>query len=235
MTHPVTEGPPAAPTRYTLRIPSTWWYLDLDPATRDASIRRRILSQVHEGTGLTREQIDGLVRRTRHTAREAHARGALQAAGTVRFPGRGMLLSATCVVVRIPVPEDESADLADVVLSAGVHVGGRREGGNPPGSVEFTELEHAGPAGRIALVEDVDHRGTSLRTALLHTLVPIPHSRDYLVLSGSTPNVELKDQFFAIFDAIADTLRFEEASTGTGGPTAASAGPRPQGTDENGK
>ncbi|MFE4017347.1 hypothetical protein ACFXPZ_07970 [Streptomyces sp. NPDC059101] len=232
MTHPVTDRTPGAPAHYKLRYPGSWWYLDLDPSTRDASIRRRIEHQARGVPQLSRERLDGLIRTTRHTAREAHARGALQAAGMVAFPGGDSMLSATSVVVRMPVPDDQSADLAEVLFGAGMQADGPQSSGYPPREVELLELPEVGPVGRIASIEDIDYKGTPVRTALLHTLFPIPGRREYLVVSSSTPNVELKDQFFEVFDAIAGTLRFVQVkSKDTAGPAAQG----PQGMDENGK
>lgn len=51
-------------------------------------------------------------------------------------------------------------------------------------------------------------RGT-VRTALMHTVVPVPNSRDFLVVSSSTPNLSLVDAFFDVFDAISGTVRFQ--------------------------
>lgn len=205
------------PTHYSLRLPDSWWHLDLDPATRDASIRRRVEAQAEGTPQLSREQVDTLVRTTRRTAREAYAQGALQASGMLRFLSRGtgvLVLSATMVLLRIGVPEEESADLADLLLSAGVQAGADAEGsGLPPGEVELLELPHLGPVGRITRIEDVDHRGTPVRTAVRHTLVPVPGSRDYLVLACSTPNVDLAEQFHEVFDAIAESLRFGDSGT----------------------
>lgn len=136
MTHPVTERPEGAPAGYQLRFPDSWWHLDLDPSTRDASIRRRIESQVKKAPQLSREQVDELIRSTRRTAREAHAQGALRASGMLRILKAGsgpLVLSATTVVLRISVPEDQSEDLADLVVAAGMQLGTAAEGtGLPP-------------------------------------------------------------------------------------------------------
>jgi hypothetical protein len=43
----------------------------------------------------------------------------------------------------------------------------------------------------------------------MHTVVPVPHSRDFLVVSSSTPNIGLTDAFFDVFDAISGTVRFQ--------------------------
>ncbi|MFF8373611.1 hypothetical protein ACF05W_33030 [Streptomyces lydicus] len=105
MTQPVTERPEGAPAGYTLRFPDSWWQLDLDPSTRDASIRRRIEDQVKQAPQLSREQVDALIRTTRRTAREAHAQGALRASGNGAGPGE----TEGEVPVRAGVLEEERA------------------------------------------------------------------------------------------------------------------------------
>ncbi|MFC9232094.1 hypothetical protein ACFTZI_24575 [Streptomyces decoyicus] len=241
MTQPVTERPEGAPAGYTLRFPDSWWHLDLDPSTRDASIRRRIESQVKKAPQLPREQVDELIRSTRRTAREAHAQGALRASGMLRILKAGsgpLVLSATTVVLRISVPEDQSEDLADLVVAAGMQLGTEAEGsGLPVGEVELVELPHAGAVGRISRIEDVDYNGTPVPTAVRHTLIPVPNSRDYLVLASSTPNVDLADQFYEVFDAIAESFRFEDpaGTPGAADPAAEAAGAGPMGEADKGE
>lgn len=236
MTHPVTDGPAASPVGYILRFPGSWWHLDLNPNTRDASIRRRIEYQAKD-TGLPREQVDKLIRSARATARDAQAQGALQASGMVRVLSEDLVLSATAVLLRVSVPEEESQDLADLVVAAGVQLGADAEGtGLPPGEVEVLELPDLGPVGRITRVEDVDHRGTPVRTAMRHTLIPVPQSGDYLVLACSTPNIEYMEHFFEVFDAIAETFRFEDpADLPRAGAATGAAGAGPAGARDNGK
>ncbi|MFC9684809.1 hypothetical protein [Streptomyces sp. NPDC056948] len=241
MTHPVTEQPEGAPAGYTVRFPDSWWQLDLDPNTRDASIRRRIESQVKKAPQLSREQVDELIRSTRRIAREAHAQGALRASGMLRILNAGsgpLVLSATTAVLRISVPEGQSEDLADLVVAAGMQLGTQAEGtGLPPGEVELVELPQVGAVGRITRIEDVDHKGTPVPTAVRHTLIPVPNSRDYLVLASSTPNVDLADQFYEVFDAIAESFRFEDpaGTSGAADPAAEAAGGGPMGEADKGK
>ncbi|GFE23633.1 hypothetical protein RB199_27250 [Streptomyces libani] len=241
MTQPVTERSEGAPAGYTLRFPDSWWHLDLDPSTRDASIRRRIESQVKKAPQLSREQVDALIRSTRRIAREAHAQGALRASGMLRILPAGsgpLVLSATTAVLRISVPEGQAEDLADLVVAAGMQLGTAAEGtGLPPGEVELVELPHVGAAGRISRIEDVDHQGKPVPTAMRHTLIPVPNSRDYLVLASSTPNVDLADQFYEVFDAIAESFRFEDpaGTSGAADPAAEAAGGGPMGEADKGK
>lgn len=148
------------------------------------------------------------------------------------------MLSATTVVLRISVPEGQSEDLADLVVAAGMQLGTEAEGtGLPPGEVELVELPKVGAAGRISRIEDVDYQGKRVPTAVRHTLIPVPNSRDYLVLASSTPNVDLADQFYEVFDAIAESFRFEDpvSPSGAAQPAAEAAGGSPMGETDKGK
>ncbi|MDB1087111.1 hypothetical protein PJ985_05960 [Streptomyces sp. ACA25] len=201
--------PGAAPTRYGLRFPDTWWHLDLDPNTRDASIRRR-LEEGLAGPDTDPERLDTLIRMARRSAREAHDRGALQLAGVFEVLDNDSTLTATTMVLRVPLPEGESSDLASLLLPVAM-----RNSRNPllrdmPGSrAEIVEHPQVGAVGRVTSLEDVDYYGqATIRTALLQTLIPVPDSDTVLVIASQTPNVGLMEPFFEVFDAIARTFRF---------------------------
>lgn len=198
-----------APRQFTLSYPDSWWTLDLDSATRDAAIRRKIEAQA-QGDDVDRDLLDHLVRATRKTAREAHAQGALQVAGMIQFTQSGAVLSATALVMRVTPPEDSSTDLAELLIPVALKNADNPMGrGTRANRVEMVELAEVGPAGRATSIEDIDYwgRGT-VRTAAMHTIVPVPHSRDFLVVSCLTPNLSLVDALFDLFDAISGTLRF---------------------------
>lgn len=207
-----TAAPPApegAPTRYKLRFPDNWWTLDLNPNTRDASIRRRVEEQVGD-TDIDPGVRDSLVRSTRRIAREAHARGALQAAGMVQPVDDGTLLSATTVVMRVLTPEDSTEDLQQLLVPVALKQAKNPLGqGTDANTVQSVDIPEVGPAGRVTSVEDLEFSaGNGVRMVLLHTVVPVPDSRDFLVISSATPNLSLSTEFFGVFDAIAGTLRF---------------------------
>lgn len=204
-----TTAAEAAPTRFTMGYPDSWWTLDLDGHSRDAAIRRMIEAQA-EGADADREVIDALIRSTRKTAREAHARGALQVAGMVKFTEAAATLSATTVVLRVAPPEDSSTDLAELLIPVALKNSENPMGrGTRANKVEMVNLPELGAVGRATSIEDVDYWGNgTVRTALMHTIVPVPHSRDFMVVSSSTPNLGLVDAFFDLFDAISGTLRF---------------------------
>ncbi|MFK0044029.1 hypothetical protein ACIQU4_07960 [Streptomyces sp. NPDC090741] len=211
MTHPAgTAAPAAAPERYTLRIPDSWWHLELGSSSLDVTIRRLIEAQAYGNEAVGREELDALVRTTRKIAREAAARGALQAAGMVQFTDSGSSLSATTVVLRVNTPEDSSADLAELMIPVAMKNANNPLGrGTEANTAAVIDLPGVGPAGRVTVIEDLDYSGRgTVRTAIMHTVVPLPNTRDFLVISSATPNLSLLTEFFDVFDAISGTLRF---------------------------
>ncbi|MER6996814.1 hypothetical protein [Streptomyces sp. NPDC000410] len=211
MTQTAATAPPAAaPRHFTIRYPDSWWKLDLNSRTRDADIRRGIQAQA-EGLQVERTMVDTMIRSARKSAREAHARGAVQAAGMMEYTDSAEVLTATTIVMRVLTPEDHSSDLSELMVPVALKNARNPLGkGTAANTAEVIELPGIGSAGRVTQIEDIDFwgRGT-VRTALMHTVVPVPHSRDFLVVSSFTPNLSLVDAFFDVFDAISGTLRFQ--------------------------
>ncbi len=209
-------GTPGTPTVYGLRFPVSWWNLDLDPSTRDASIRRRIEAGLGDdararATPEERAGLDALIRAARRGAKEAHARGALQLAGMFDLLEDGSALIGNVMVLCVNLPEGASPDLTELMLAYAVH--GAR---NPLGKGtrarqnDIIELPRVGPAGRATSVEDIDFYGRGwARVAIMQTLVPLPGTDSLLVVAGTTPNLTLVDPFFDMFDAITSTLTFD--------------------------
>ncbi|MGP4112114.1 hypothetical protein ACTWP5_14510 [Streptomyces sp. 4N509B] len=209
-------GGSGVPAAYGLRFPASWWNLDLNPNTRDAAIRRRILSDLGGEAALTsapadaRAGLESLIRAARRSAREAHARGALQLAGMFDLLEDGSVLIGNVMVLCVNLPEGTTPDLSELMLAYAVQ--GAR---NPLGQGtrarrnEIIELPHVGPAGRATSVEDIDFYGRGwARVAISQTVVPVPGTHSLLVVAGTTPNLTLVDAFFDMFDAIAGTLTF---------------------------
>ncbi|NUP44295.1 MAG: hypothetical protein HOY76_46550 [Streptomyces sp.] len=206
---PSDERPSGAPARYTLKYPSSWAHLDLDPNTRDVAIRRRIEEQA-EGVEVERERVDALIRDTRKSAREAYAQGALQVGYLLGFLPDGSTLNATAMVLRTRIPEGEPTDLPQMMLAAGVQNSRTSVGrGSDLNRVEIMELPEVGSVGRMTSLEDFDYFGqATIRTAVHQVVIPVPSSRDLMILASTTPNISLAEKFFEVFDAVAGTFRF---------------------------
>ncbi|MFJ4827289.1 hypothetical protein ACIP5L_28890 [Streptomyces bacillaris] len=207
-----TAPPPSVPLRYLLGVPKTWWNFDLDPSTRDASIGRRFRAGL-KGADVDPSVADRMVRAGRKAAREAHARGALQLSGILEVLGGGTTLIATTMVLRLSPPPEAAPDLSQLMTSYAVHTARNplaRAAGGSVGKAEFIELPHAGQAGRVTYLEDVDFYGKNwARMAIMQTVVPVPGTDDFLIIASSTPCLAFTDEFFGVFDAISGTLRFE--------------------------
>ncbi|MDI3405752.1 hypothetical protein [Streptomyces cavernicola] len=222
---PSAERPQGAPARYTLKYPSTWTLLDLDPSTRDVAIRRHIEEQA-KGTDAKPEVVDRIVRETRKSAREAYAQGALQVGSLLAFLPDVSTLMATGLVLRTRIPEGEPTDLGELMLAGGIHVNRTSAGrGSELNRVEIMELPEVGSVGRMTSLEDFDYYGKALvRTAVHQVVIPVPSSRDLMVLAGTTPNISMAEQFFDVFDAIAATFRFHEPEDDPGESATPGAG-----------
>ncbi len=209
---PSADRPAGAPARYTLNYPSTWSHLDLDPHTRDAAIRRRVEEQA-KGTDAEPDQVDRLIRQTRKSAREAYAQGALQVGSLIVFLPDGSTLNASAMVLRTRIPDGEPTDLAEIMLAAGVRNNRKSVGrGSGLNRVEIMELPEVGSVGRMTSLEDFDYFGqATIRTAVHQVVIPVPSSRDLMVLASTTANISLAEKFFEVFDAVAATFRFHDA------------------------
>jgi hypothetical protein len=152
-----------------------------------------------------------MVRAARKTAREARALGALQLAGMFEVMEDGSPLIATTMVLRVIPPEDASPKLSEMMISYALRNARNPLGRNTSGNqAEIIDLPHAGAAGRATSIEDVDFYGRGkVRMAIMQTVVPVPVSGDFLIIASATPNLNLMDEFFDVFDAIGGTLTFE--------------------------
>ncbi|MGD6747577.1 hypothetical protein ACOKM3_37735 [Streptomyces sp. BH106] len=209
---PVGERPEGAPARYTLKYPSSWSHLDLDPNIRDVAIRRRIEEQA-KGIEVDREQVDSLIRDTRRSAREAYAQGALQVGYMLGFLRDGSTLNATAMVLRARIPDGEATELTQMMLAAGMRNSRTSVGRHSElNRVEIMELPEVGSVGRMTSIEDFDYFGqATVRTAVHQVVIPVPSSRELMILAGTTPNISLAAKFFEVFDAIAGTFRFHDS------------------------
>jgi hypothetical protein len=199
---------------YYLRFPTTWWNLDLDPSTRDATIKRRILADVDERT-VGRTAVDSMIREARRAARQAHALGALQLAGMFDFTDDGGTLMATTAVHRLITPPDTDVDLPELMVAYAVRNARLPLSKSSPGTADIVDLPYAGSAGRVTYVEDVELYGKGWsRMAVMVTVVKVPGGDDLLVIASTTPNLRLVEAFYQVFGAIAATLRFDPLPEG---------------------
>ena len=184
-----------------LLLPATWNRLDLAPATRLTSIAR-------------------LVKRTTKAGPEfAEARTTMRAEFE-RAAEIGAASGASLAFVYWSAPEGKVASAS--LFVALVDATGRLEGHPAPGpraladalaaryGGEVGELE-AGPAARVrrrGRVPAENGSGTGPEAEIVTWYVPHESGRRLAVLTFSTPNVGLAEEFGEVFDTVADTLRW---------------------------
>ncbi|GAA1610270.1 hypothetical protein [Actinoplanes couchii] len=200
--------------RFAIAYPQSWWSVNLHPSVRDAEIRKRLL---HGLSGPEQAQhadaIRDAVRAARKWAAACHDQGALQFYGFFDLVD-GIPLTALTMVLRYVVPEDEEVDLGDLMVGFAMHNAGTPLGkGTAANRTEILDLPNAGPAGRFTAIHEVEIEGIgTTRFSVMNTIVPLAGTREMLIVTSVTPNVDFADPFLALFEQIADTLTLERVS-----------------------
>jgi hypothetical protein len=182
-----------------LLLPVTWNQLDLDPLTRTASIARLADRTMQFGAAFAEAR--ARMRAEFETAAEIGAASGAVLAFVYWSVQEGKLASASLFVALVDAtipPDDPAASepgaLADALAA--------RYGG------EGRELA-AGPGARVRRRGRVPAAADAGPEAEIVTwYVPHRSGRRLAILTFSTPNIDLADEFGEVFDALADTLRW---------------------------
>lgn len=203
---------------FAITVPDSWYELDLQPATRDESIRLLVEDRVRGNDELwaQRRPIAALV--GRHAA-AAYDTGATYAACFVMPTDDGPITgSVTVSLVPAPSPGagEEAADLL-ARLSRQVP----RTGELDPYSLgTVVEIPTAGRCARAYGIEDARVEGGYVRTVFMQTAVPVAvedgPDRVFLI-SASSPVVPLWAELHDLFDAVTGTFRLVPISEAAGG------------------
>jgi hypothetical protein len=182
--------------------PATWFDLDLDPATRAASIAR----MVEERTGAGPEE----------AARRVELRAVLErAAADAATQGAVYAALFSDVIEGRPVSGSLVVSLREgqggappAGMGPRVVVEGLRRVLEGQGTVEVRELP-IGPAVRVRKRvhgQIAPGEGPVAEVESVQWFVPLPGGQHLALLSFSTPTVGLAEPFGELFDAIAGTL-----------------------------
>jgi hypothetical protein len=206
MTDAMTAAMTAAPARtFRVTVPPKWWRLDVDRQTMGESIPRLVTERVGADPRIAaaRSEFTGLLL---GAAEQAAANGAVFAAMYAEqldggLLGASMLAFVTALdeaatrdgradldrlhdlVLRTANPGDEVVESGTVVLPAGAAVRLRRR-----------------TRGRVM--------GRDVSSEVVQYFVPVPGRRNTVVMTFSTPTVQLGDAFAALFAAMADSLQW---------------------------
>lgn len=193
---------------FTLTVPSSWFELDLAPATRDAAIATLVEQRVAEVPDL-RPHRATIARLLRTQAREAWEAGARFCGALVDPTEDGPITAAVTVSivtgplgVRAGSPEQFAALVAPLTIKQAAHADDTWL------EVHACEVRGAGQAARSRGVEDIDlpEDAGVVRVVSMQVLAPIPGTTSVLLVSCSSPVIELAEPLLDVFDAICGTL-----------------------------
>ncbi|MGW4464937.1 hypothetical protein [Micromonospora sp. NPDC004704] len=198
MTDPTSTAAPA-PTGFRLRTPDDWVDFSLADEASENRIALDVWTRAREA-GLTESQAGEFTESVRRSVRQARRSGAVHAAGTFQVYEDGPLTATVLVsVVTPPATGDVLGALTAVQHPTQADGTWRR--------VSTAQIDGIGTVGRVHGIQHVTLDEATVRSAVMHTVVPLPGSTDVLVVTGTSPNVAEADELFELFDTITGTLR----------------------------
>ena len=187
---------------FTVSVPDSWFEIDLEPSTRDDSIRVLVEDRLR-GQQQMWEARQGVIRTLREEAATAWDSGAAYAACLVHPTDDGPITaSLTVSLVRGPVGATDSQDLVESLQVVAPTEDGR--------STTVTTVRIEGTPGECARtygVDDLPVAGGYVRTVFMQTFVPVEGMNKYFVISAGSPVVPLAAELHDLFDAITGTFR----------------------------
>jgi hypothetical protein len=198
---------------YTIRVPGSWFEVDVRPATRAASAADLVNARITQLPELRERRAD-IVRLIRRQAADAWDSGAVYCA-VMAEPVADGLLPASITVSFVAGPADARSDAEDRLgpLLAPLTPRPPKGEDDPWTEVATLELPEAGPAARSYGVEDVeDGQGRAVRVVTMQTFVPLRDVNRVAIVSCSSPAVEVAPALLDVFDAISSTFRLFRAA-----------------------
>lgn len=210
---PSTTAPPTPAAGFSITVPNTWFEIEVDPATRSASINELVRARTRGVPALAARR-DEIAQLLRAAAREAAASGAVYC-GVMVEPVEGTGLTASVTVSLLPPADaDRRLDTAGAI-AATLREKTARHPDDTWTTVSVIDLPGVGPAARAAGVEDVEMPDSSgwIRATLMQTFVPTPGGDGVVLISCSSPNIVLVQPLHDLFDAVSGTFRFLAAAS----------------------
>lgn len=180
-----------------LTIPESWYDLSVADESAENTLARRLWDGCVEA-GLDEESAGRFTESVRRSIRHARRNGVLHAAGTFEIYEDGPL---TATVVAALVTPPGNADLLSALTESKSAV-------DTWTRVSTVRLEHVGTAARVHGIQDLVMDDTTIRCAVMHTLIRIPGRTEVLVITGTSPNIAEADTLFELFGSITSTVSF---------------------------
>ncbi|MFT4122627.1 MAG: hypothetical protein QM635_02225 [Microbacteriaceae bacterium] len=209
-------------TYFTVTTPRSWFELELRPDRRDTAIRDLVGARVRETPELWRYRGE-IVRTLRRYARNAWQSGA-RYAGAFVTPAEDTTVTGCLTVTAVPPPPG-AGDASERVIERliATSTGPRRSGDEATwSSVVVVDIPRLGRCPRSYGVEDVrlpDDTGV-VRVVTMQTFVRAPDG-GMLLVSASSPDLDLAEELFELFDAVTATIRVGQAPAAVPAPAEA--------------
>lgn len=180
---------------YALVVPADWWRIDLTAADGTAGQVTRLVQRLAGSADLQATLRHELVQHLQAAAEQAASRGGVDLYLAAGGPAGGLLAASLLVTV---TPQDVGAEHSLRLLQTAV--------GEGAGSASVVELDRR-PAVRVERHEQPEDLGFGGRPSLVvQYTVPLPGV--VVLLSFATPLLALAEPLTAVFDAVAETVRF---------------------------
>lgn len=200
-------GGAAGNLAYTLTTPDSWVELDLQPATRERSIREAVERRTREVPELW-EQRHAIRKLFIAEAERAHRSGAVACSSFTMPTDAGPVTGA----MTVSLVADPGAGREDLRAELGFRERPRTDDPLAPYAVtSVVELADGLSCPRSAGIEDVAlDGGHYLRQVFMTTAVPVPRFRSVFLIAASSPSLPLADALIDVFDAVSSSFRVVE-------------------------
>jgi hypothetical protein len=200
MSEPPTVG------RFRLATPANWFDLDIGPSTSRAAIKRLVEARVRGDDPKQVELRRQLTELLQQAAVDAAANGGVFCSiysGLVEGRPMSASLLASFGALGDRKGVDGAVDMDD--LAAGLVAG--TGPGTTVTETEVVTLE-AGPAVRLRKRTKAEVVDRKVDSDVVQYAVPVPGGSRVLLLTFSTPTLQVADAFAGLFDVIAASLRW---------------------------
>ncbi len=197
---------------YTITVPETWFELDVEPATREDSIRRLVEQRVR-GNDAMWEQRHAIQKVLVDQARAAYETGATYCASFSIPTDEGPITGTVMVSLVMDPAYDEETTVADFFRSV-PRTDDALEPHTDVASVQIDGVECARSSG----IEDAPlGDGAFVRNVSMLTAVPVPDHHRLFLVACSSPVIVLEEQLLDLFDAVTGTFRVVRLDPADGG------------------
>lgn len=207
----MTAPPSAGPRDFSIRVPPSWYEFDIWRATHTGDLGRLVDDRIAADDRL-KPWRGALVRALREAAEQAERQGAVLCAAMTDPVAEAGVLAAVLTVFHTggaPDPADNTVEAIAAQVTASAP---------GPGSPAWRQVEvreqPAGKAVRLHGVEATELGSRSVDCVMMQTLTPVPDGGGVLNVVLASPQTELAEPLFDLFDAISATLTWVSAAPG---------------------